>query len=98
MMSFLEDYLAHLANALKNSGIELDQMDVLDSFNSNEIKYWNELNYVDVFNLVRKYFPNTMSLVNESNETFIRNIEHADKSIKSNAESKSVEIIDENKG
>ena len=68
MMSFLEDYLAHLANALKNSGIELDQMDVLDSFNSNEIKYWNELNYVDVFNLVRKYFPNTMLLVNESNE------------------------------
>jgi len=38
------------------------------------------------------------SIVNESNETFIRNIEHADKSIKSNAESKSVEIIDENKG
>lgn len=73
VLAFLEDYISNLANSLSSNNIVIDQIDVMSDFNSLENKYWkdvlgDEKYYITILKLVRKYFPNTMLLINESNE------------------------------
>jgi len=73
VLAFLEDYISNLANSLSSNNIVIDQIDVMSDFNSSENKYWkdvlgDEKYYITILKLVRKYFPNTMLLINESNE------------------------------
>lgn len=73
VLAFLEDYISNLVNSLSSNNIVIDQIDVISDFNSLEKKYWKDVlgddkYYISILKLVRKYFPNTMLLINESNE------------------------------